>query len=240
MASEIITAEEYRDWLTDIKQRVQSAQLKAATAVNTALLEFYWSLGSDIVQKQKDIAWGSGFLKQLSKDLMAEFPDMKGFSLNNLQYIRRWYSFYYTESINCGTSCSIIVEQTVPQLIQIPWGHNLTIISKCGTVEQALFYVRKTIENNWSRSVLVHQIESNLFARSDKAVTNFKRTLPTLQSDLAREIIKDPYNFDFLTLTENYTERELERGLIDHITKFLMELGAGFAYLGKQVPLQVG
>jgi len=240
MASELITTKEYRDWLFEIKKRIQSAQLKAATAVNTALLEFYWSLGADMVQKQKNAAWGSGFLKQLSKDLIAEFPNMKGFSLNNLQYIKRWYFFYCDDLPNCGTARSTIGQQPVATLTRIPWGHNLAIISKCDSVEQAFFYVWKTIENNWSRSVLIHQIESGLFARSGKAITNFDKTLPAPQSDLAREIIKDPYNFDFLTLTEDYTERELEKGLIDHITRFLLERGVGFAYLGKQVPLQVG
>ena len=252
MGSEMIATKEYRDWLVDIKQRVQRAQLKAATAVNTALLEFYWSLGADIVQKQKHAAWGSGFLKQLSEDLMAEFPDMKGFSKRSLERIRKWYLFY----CNCDTGCAAIVKQPVSQLgqrseaeigqqpvaelVRIPWGHNIAIMQKCDTVEQALFYVNKTIENNWSRSVLTHQIESGLFGRQGKAITNFENTLPAPQSDLAREIIKDPYTFDFLTLTEDYTERELEKGLIGHITRFLLELGAGFAYLGKQVPLQVG
>jgi len=240
MGNSLTTNKQYRQWLTEIKQRVQSAQLKAATAVNTALLEFYWGLGADIVQKQKQAAWGSGFLRQLSIDLMAEFPGMKGFSLNNLQYINRWYSFYCGSLSNCGTACSTIAKQPASKLMQIPWGHNLTIISKCNTVEQALFYVQKTIDNSWSRSVLTHQIESDLYSRQGKAATNFENTLPAPQSDLAREIIKDPYNFDFLTLTEDYTERELEKGLIDHITKFLMELGTGFAYIGKQVELQVG
>ncbi len=248
MGSEIATTKEYRNWLIDIKQRVQNAQLKAATAVNTTLLEFYWSLGADIVEKQEQATWGSGFLKQLSTDLMAEFPDMKGFSLNNLQYIRRWYSFYCVPSSKSGTGCSTIGQQAVAkmakppvsQLFQIPWGHNLAIISKCDALEKARFYVQKTIDNCWSRSVLIHQIESDLFNRQGQAITNFENSLPVLQSDLAREIIKDPYNFDFLTLTEDYTERELEKGLTDHIAHFLMELGAGFAYLGKQVPVQVG
>jgi len=240
MGSDTVTKKDYRDWLSDIKRRIQNAQLKAATAVNTALLEFYWSLGADILEKQRNTVWGSGFLKQLSADLMAEFPDMKGFSLNNLQYIKLWYSFYCDSLPNYRTARSTITKQPVSQLLQIPWGHNLTIISKCKTVEQALFYVRKTIENNWSRSVLTHQIESNLVARQGKAITNFKQTLPAPQSDLAREIIKDPYNFDFLTLAEQHSEKELEKELIDHIARFLMELGAGFAYLGKQISLQVG
>ncbi len=248
MGDEIITTKEYRDWLIDIKLRVRSAQLKAATAVNTALLEFYWSLGADIVEKQKNAAWGSGFLEQLSKDLMAEFPDMKGFSYRNLRAIKQWYLFYSQDNTKWQQAVAKVEQLTVTPkwqqpvaiLAQIPWGHNLAIISKCDSVEQAFFYVRKTLENNWSRSVLIHQIESDLFARSGKAVTNFEKTLPAPQSDLAREMIKDPYNLDFLTLTQDFNERELEKGLIDHITRFLMELGAGFAYVGKQVPLQVG
>jgi predicted nuclease of restriction endonuclease-like (RecB) superfamily len=238
--SNLTTDKHYRQWLINIKQRIRQSQLKAATAVNAALLEFYWNLGADIVEKQKHTAWGSGFLKQLSRDLMAEFPAMKGFSLNNLQYIKRWYSFYCGSLPNCGTTCSTIAKQPVSFLVQIPWGHNLTIISKCDTPQQALFYVQKTIENNWSRSVLTHQIESDLYSRQAKAITNFENTLPAPQSDLAREIIKDPYNFDFLTLRESHTEKELENNLTGHISAFLIELGAGFAYLGKQVPLQVG
>ncbi len=231
---------QYKQWLVDIKQRIRQAQLKAATAVNSALIEFYWSLGADIVEKQQHTSWGSGFLKQLSADLMKEFPDMRGFSLNNLQYIRRWYSFYYDLFPKSGTSCSTIGQQPVAQLTMIPWGHNLTIISKCDTLEQAMFYVNKTIEHNWARSVLVHQIESGLYARQGKAITNFENTLPAPQSDLAREITKDPYNFDFLTLANDYSEHDVQKGLLDHISKFLMELGAGFAYMGKQVQLEVG
>ena len=265
MGSNVIVNTQYREWLKELKQRVRKAQLKAAVSVNTALLMFYWEFGADIVEKQKNAKWGSGFLKRLSTDLMAEFPDMKGFSHNNLQYIKRWYLFYSKDITNCGTGCSTIAQQPVAQLsepdalqkverlvphsnwpqavdklVQIPWGHNLVIISKCEDVAEALFYVRQTIENNWSRSVLTHQIESGLYERQGKAITNFDKTLPAPQSDLAQQIIKDPYNFDFLTLTKDYKERELEQGLIRHATRFLIELGAGFAYMGKQVPLQVG
>jgi len=173
---------------------------------------------------------------------------MKGFSYRNIACARQWYLFYNQGDTKVKQPVSqlgqpseaAIWQQPVAKLVQIPWGHNVVIMQKCDTVEQALFYVRKTIENNWSRSVLTHQIESGLFGRQGKAITNFADTLPAPQSDLAREIIKDPYTFDFLTLTEDYTERELERGLIGHITRFLLELGAGFAYLGKQVPLHVG
>lgn len=234
----LTTDKHYRQWLIDIKQRIRQSQLKAATAVNTALLEFYWNLGADIVKKQKHTAWGSGFLKQLSQDLMVEFPDMKGFSHRNLKAVKQWYLFYHKEDTIGQQPVAQLAKQ--PALTQIPWGHNIVIIQKCDTVQQALFYVQKTIENNWSRSVLTHQIESDLYHRQAKAITNFENTLPAPQSDLAREIIKDPYTFDFLTLRESHTEKELEDTLTAHISAFLIELGAGFAYLGKQVPLQVG
>jgi len=163
---------------------------------------------------------------------MAEFPDMKGFSKRNLEQIRRWYFFYNADFE--------FAKQPATQLFNIPWWHHVVIVSKCKTTPKAFFYMGKTIENNWSRSVLTHQIESGLYEREGKAMTNFSKSLPAPQSDLAQQIIKDPYNFDFLTLTENYNERELEQNLIQHVTKFLLELGAGFAYMGKQVPVQVG
>lgn len=251
---------DYADWLRSIKTKLYNTQLKAAVAVNQELLQFYWELGADIVDKQKNAKWGSGFLKQLSHDLMVEFPDMKGFSKRNLERIRKWYLFYALENLNYDTACvaigqqdisnpdaaknditsSLAGKQPVPQLFQMPWGQNLVIVSKSSSISEALFYVQKTIENNWSRSVLTHQIEIGLYERQGKAITNFSNTLPAPQSDLAKQIIKDPYNFDFLTITEDYNERELEHGLIQHITKFLIELGAGFAYVGKQVALQVG
>ncbi|RKY09058.1 MAG: DUF1016 domain-containing protein, partial [Planctomycetota bacterium] len=178
---------------------------------------------------------------------MAEFPDMKGFSHRNLKFVRQWYLFYYQEDTKGKQPVSQVAKQAVaqmaeqPALTHIPWGHNIVIIQKCWTTpQQALFYVQKTIENNWSRSVLTHQIESDLYSRQAKAITNFETTLPAPQSDLAHEIIKDPYTFDFLTLRESHTEKELEDTLTSHISAFLIELGAGFAYLGKQVPLQVG
>jgi predicted nuclease of restriction endonuclease-like (RecB) superfamily len=231
-----MNSSEYKQWIVSIKEKVRQAQLKAAISVNEHLLEFYWELGSDIVEKQKNANWGDGFLKQLSHDLLNEFPDIKGFSLASLQYIRRWYLFY---SQNSGTACSTI-EKIKYHLFKIPWGHNLAIVSKCKTIEQAVFYIQKTIQNNWSRSILIHQIESGLFRREGKSITNFSETLPFPQSELAQQILKDPYNFDFLTLTKDYNERDLERALIEHITHFLLELGTGFAYIGKQVPIQAG
>ncbi len=228
---DLIKKDDYLLWIKNLKEKVRVAQIKASIRVNTTLLEFYWELGREIIEKEKKASWGSSFLNQLSKDLTREFPDLKGFSKRNLEYIRKWYSFYSCE----GEKTKQLVSQ-----FQIPWGHNIKIIQKCKDKEEAIFYVNKTIENNWSRAVLVHQIESGLYSRSGKAITNFEATLPKVQSDLAKELIKDPYNFDFLTLTENYTEKELESNLTEHITKFLLELGAGFAYMGKQVELKVG
>ncbi len=223
---------QYVTWLKEIKQSFLQTQLKAAIRVNSALLDFYWQLGHDIVDKQKNSQWGDGFLAQLSQDLRAAFPEVKGFSLRNLKYIRQWVNFWQTDSA--------IGQQPVAQLTQIPWSHNLVIISKCKNPSEALFYVQNTLKHGWSRSVLVHQIESGLYQRDGQAITNFEQTLPPIQSDLAKQSLKDPYVFDFLTLTADYNERELEQSLVKHITQFLLELGAGFAYLGKQVPISVG
>lgn len=231
MMSKIQTTE-YKEFIKRIKIKAQYAQIKASVRVNSTLLEFYWELGNEIVEKQKSANWGSAFLKNMSQDLMCEFPNMKGFSKRNLELIRKWY-LYYSEKDE-------ITKQAVSQLLLIPWGHNIVIVQKSKNIEEALFYVQKTIENSWSRSVLVHQVESLLYERQGKALSNFSNTLPKPQSDLANEILKDPYNFDFLTLTEDYKERELENALIDNVSSFLLELGSGFAFIGKQKHIQVG
>jgi predicted nuclease of restriction endonuclease-like (RecB) superfamily len=225
------TSAAYRQWLTDLKTRFRQVQLKAAVTVNTALLQFYWELGADIVARQASQRWGSGFLERLSQDLMQEFPDVKGFSVRNLKYIRQWHHFWGESAMG---------QQAVAQLTAIPWGHNLAILTKCQTHAEALYYVQQTQVHGWSRAVLTHQIESGLWQREGRALTNFAHTLPAPQSDLAVQMLKDPYVFDFLSLTPEHNERELESALIDHITQFLLELGAGFAYMGRQVLLQVG
>lgn len=234
MATNTLTQDkDYKVWLTGLKQKFRTAQIKAAVAVNRELLQFYWELGADIAARQDLHRWGDGFLRQLSRDLTAEFPEMKGFSRRNLELIRQWHRFYNAS----------IAQQPVSQLAeitQIPWGHNLVIISKCKQLDEALYYVRSVLRYNWSRSVLVHQIESGLYQREGKAITNFAHTLPAPQSDLARQTLKDPYILDFLALDKDFTERELEHKLVEHIMHFLLELGSGFAYVGKQVPLQVG
>ena len=244
---------DYKSWLGDVKSKIRDAQIKAAVKVNTELLVLYWELGADILAKQAHAKWGDGFLLQLSKDLMAEFPDMKGFSRRNLELVRQWHLFYSQGIARRQQDSAPITKQPVSQLAedqvgqrvvakitQIPWGHNIAIISKCKSIEEALYYVQHTLIHNWSRSVLVHQIESGLFEREGKSVNNFALTLPKPHSDLAEQTLKDPYIFDFLSMTKEYDERDLEHALVNHVTQFLLELGAGFAYLGRQIPLLVG
>ena len=219
---------EYKEWFRELKQRIRQSQIRAAVRVNTTLLELYWDLGADIVSKQIESVWGSGIIKQLSDDLRMEFPDMQGFSTTNLWYIKKWYLFYSQSS------------EKLPQVVgEIPWGHNREIITKCKSIEEALFYAHKTIDEGWSRSTLIHFIEAGYYHSFGKAVANFKNTLPAVQSELAAETLKDPYNFDFLSMTAGYKERELENALADNITNFLLELGRGFAFVGRQVELKV-
>ena len=254
---------EYKSWLTDLKMRIKQTQIKAAIKVNTELLHLYWDLGHDIVVRQMEADWGSGFFEQLSKDLKNEFPDLKGFSVVNLTYMKRFYQFYTQEipilhqldneilhqvgeELQLVDNKEIIIgQQVVDQLennpiFKVPWRHHVEIFTKCNSVKEAIFYVQKTIQNGWSRSVLVNFLEADLYSAQGKSLNNFSRLLPEVQSDLAGEIIKDPYNFGFLTLTEKYNEKELETALIDNITKFLLELGQGFAYIGKQIAVKIG
>ena len=233
---DIINITDYKDWLQDLKGKIQQSQIKAAIQVNSELLRLYWQIGKDIVEKQAQAKWGDGFLQTLSADLCKEFPTMKGFSYRNLKSIRQWYLFY--------NQLDIIGKQVVSQLevslFSIPWGHHIMIMQRCKNTQEALFYVHKTIENHWSRSVLEHQIALNLYVRQGKAITNFQHQLPPAMSDLAQELTKDPYIFDFLSITENYTEKELQQYLEDNMTKFLLELGKGFCFYGKQVHINVG
>ncbi len=223
---------DYIQWLGQLKTRFRKVQLKAAVAVNVELLQFYWQLGTDIAAQQAEERWGSGFLQRLSQDLMQAFPQVKGFSKRNLEQIRRWHRFWSSEPA--------IAKQAATQLFAIPWWHNVLIASKCTSHAEALYYLRQTQAHGWSRAVLTHQMESGLWQREGQAISNFASTLPAPQSDLAAQVLKDPYVFDFLSLTPEYNERELETALVDHITQFLLELGAGFAYMGRQVALQVG
>jgi predicted nuclease of restriction endonuclease-like (RecB) superfamily len=233
----------YKDWLIDLKSKIRSAQAKAAIAVNTALIEFYWELGKMIAEKQT--AYGTGFLEQVSKDLKDEFPEMEGLSVRNLKYTRQFYTFYHS-SIGQQVVAQLQPNENQPNEIvqqvvaQIPWGHNILIFSKSKNINEAQFYISQTIENGWSRDVLALQIKSQLYQRQGKSITNFMQTLPEPLSDLAQQTLKDPYVFDFLTLTKPYHEKDIERQLIAHITKFLLELGKGFAFIGQQYHLEVG
>lgn len=237
----IIKNNEYKEFFTLIKTEIQNAQIKASIAVNKELLKLYWNIAEMIIEKQEKSSWGDGILEKISMDLKKEFPDLKGFSATNLKYMRKWYK-YWIETI------SQAVAKESPQAVdffeekkifQIPWGHNREIITKCKSIKEAIFYVKKTIENSWSRNVLIHQIEFGLYERQGGAINNFKDKLPAVHSDLAIETLKDPYCFDFLTLTEDYNEKELENKLVENITKFLLELGQGFSYIGRQYKLEI-
>ncbi|MDR1284347.1 MAG: PDDEXK nuclease domain-containing protein [Opitutaceae bacterium] len=219
--------EGYVEWLSDLKDRIHAARQRATLAVNRELVLLYWQIGRDVLARQSRQGWGAKVIERLAHDLRNAFPDMKGFSRSNLMYMRAFAEAWPD---------SEIVQQVAGQL---PWWHNVMLLDKLGDLESRRWYAAKAIEHNWSRNVLVMQIESRLRERSGTAVTNFDLTLPKPQSDLARESIKDPYRFDFLGLTEKAQEREIETALIKHVTDFLLELGAGFAFVGRQVLLDV-
>ncbi|MCX8486745.1 MAG: PDDEXK nuclease domain-containing protein [Crocinitomicaceae bacterium] len=251
----------YVHWFGEIKNRIRSSQQKAALAVNRELLDLYWFIGEALVAKQTE--WGDKFIVNLARDLKVEFPDMKGFSKRNLETIRRWYSFYSINlefaqqavaqlqiDPNFSNAQQIVaqseqtgqqpVDQNVKALLHsVPWGQHTVIITKLKSPEEAFFYLVKTVQNNWSRSNLTQHISTDLYNRQGKALTNFALTLPEPQADLAQEIIKNPYNFDFLMLQEDARELEVERALIQHLKKFTLELGKGFAYVGNQYNLKV-
>jgi predicted nuclease of restriction endonuclease-like (RecB) superfamily len=228
MADLISTSTSYQDLLARLKNQIRTAQVRAAVAVNQELVLLYWGIGREILERQASEGWGSKVVDRLAHDLRAEFSDMKGLSRTNLLYMRSFAETWPDESI---------VQQVVGR---IPWGHNVRLLDMVKDREERLWYANAAIANGWSRNILVLQIESGLFRRQGKAITNFKATLPAPQSDLAQQLIKDPYNFDFLTLTSEAQERDLERGLLEHLRQFLIELGTGFAFVGSQVPLEVG
>ena len=249
---------EYSNWISELKSSIKNRQIKAAIAVNSNLILMYFDLGKQIAEKQLNTHWGTGFIDQLSNDLKSEFPEMGGFSSYNLRFCKTFYTFYsqgdfWEQAVpKLENNESTIWEQVVPklendiyfidynQIFKIPWGHHILILKKIKEFQEAIFYINKTIENNWSRAVLEYQIETNLFNRQGKAITNFESTLPEIESDLAKELLKDPYNFEFLLLSEQAKEKDLEQQLIVHISKFLLELGKGFAYMGRQYLLKVG
>lgn len=220
--------EGYAEWLADVKARIHSAQQRAALAVNRELLALYWQLGRDILERQAAAAWGDGILDQVSADLRAAFPAMTGFSRSNLKYMRAFAEAWPEGDFG---------QQPVGQL---PWGHNLVLLTKLKDRGARLAYAAAALEHGWSRAVLVHHLEARTVERQGKALTNFAERLPRPQSDLARETLKDPYRLDFLGIGAEASELELEGALVQHITRFLLELGAGFAFVGRQVHLEVG
>ena len=274
VSRDMMTADEgYVQWMADIKQRFRQSQVKAAVRVNTAMLEFYWSLGRDMVELRAESKWGSGFFDQLSLDLRTAFPEETGFSVTNLKYMKRWYAFYNERVANCqrlvdeirqqpadeisavqSDELDVVIRQQpadekgqqsadqleMPDIFgRIPWFHHVLIISKCQTLDEAIFYIDKVTEEGWSRSRLESQMAANLFGIQGAAVTNFEHTLPAPQSQLAKEILKDPYHFGFLSMSEEYEEKDLEDALVSNVTRFLMELGKGFSYVGRQMELQM-
>ena len=218
----------YSDWLSDLKNRIHHAQQRASLAVNRELVLLYWQIGQDILQRQAEQGWGAKVIDRLAHDLRTAFPDMKGFSPRNLKYMRAFAEAWPDSEFVQGV------------LAQLPWYHQLALLDKLPDAESRRWYAAKAIEHNWSRNVLVMQIESGLLERQGRAVTNFEARLPKAQSDLARESLKDPYRFDFLNLGEEAQERAVESALVRHVTEFLLELGAGFAFVGRQVLVDVG
>lgn len=257
---------EYVQWLSEVKARYRNAQIKAAVKVNAEQLLFNWQLGRDLATRKAEEKWGSGVVEQVSLDLQAEFPESKGFSSRNLWHMKKWYSFYVGQKEKLQQLAAELQsseKQTFEKLKQVaseiqehksdsagdadfpvffalvPWWHHVEILSRCKTIEEALFYIAKTISGNWSRNTLVNCINSNLYKTSGGAITNYAEKLPSPQSELAQAITKDTYDFGFLSLNEGYKEEALETELERQLTRFLLELGKGFAYLGRQVQIVV-
>ncbi|MEZ5398890.1 MAG: PDDEXK nuclease domain-containing protein [Bryobacteraceae bacterium] len=228
MSMESSPSTAYKALLADLKRRIQEAQVRAGLAVNRELVLLYWSIGREILIRQEREGWGAKVIDSLARDLHQSFPEMKGLSPRNLKYMRALAEAWPEESI---------VQQAAAQ---IPWFHNCTLLDKVKDPLERLWYIQQTIANGWSRNVLILQIDSGLYRRQGKAISNFEVALPKPQSDLAQQILKDPYNFDFLILDKDARERDIERGLLDHLRQFLLELGSGFAFVGSQVPLEVG
>jgi predicted nuclease of restriction endonuclease-like (RecB) superfamily len=223
----LFNSEDYETFLHGLKERIRTAQVRAALAVNRELTLLYWQIGQDILLRQQQQGWGAKVVMKLANDLQKEFPAMKGFSRTNLLYMRAFAEAYPDEAI---------VQQVAGQ---IPWFHNCTLLDKVKDPQERLWYIQKTIQQGWSRSVLIHQLERGVYQRQGGATTNFQKTLPQPQSDLAQQVLRDPYNFDFLSLGKEAQERELENALVKHIREFLLELGVGFAFIGSQFPIQV-
>ena len=242
----------YAPLLADLKARVRAAQLRAAVAVNRELIRLYWDIGKIIAEAQKSKGYGKQVVERLAEDLAAAFPQMDGFSPRNVWRMRAFHLAWTGQSQKHQQAVASLDSKILPQLVaeldghnlpqsvaEIPWGHNVLLLEKIANPILRLWYARKTIEHGWSRAVLTHHIETELHQREGKAITNFQHTLPPPQSDLAEQTLKDPYNFDFLTIRSDAHERDLEQGLLDHVQKFLLELGVGFAFVGRQYHMEI-
>ncbi len=232
----IVSGKEYANLLRLLKERFRNSQIKAAIKVNTFMLDYYWEMGRDISNLKKTAKWGSAFFDCLSLDLKAEFPDQSGFSVTNIKYAKRWYEFYNQDDT---IRQQVVDEFGMPiNFSMIPWGHHIAIFTRCKSISEAMFYIEETIRNGWSRSALDTEIENNLFCKQGQAITNFDEKLPSPYSGLAKAILKSPYNFGFIDKRVT-TERQLEDELATNITRFLLELGQGFAYVGRQMELKM-
>lgn len=231
---------QYREWISEVSKRFHQSQIKAAVKVNDEMLRFYWQLGKELHDRKDKFSYGQSFYKTISRDLRRELPDVKSFSETNLRYMQK-FAELYSEVSNLPQVGEDFRSEEIEPLFAIPWGHHKIIIDKCnGNPKKALFFVNQVIQNNWSRAVLLNFLDIDLYERQGKAITNFNLTLPAMQSDLAQEITKDPYKFDFITLTQSYNEKELKDALMDNIQKFLLELGNGFAFVGREYRIEIG
>lgn len=232
---------DYTVLLIQLRDRIRSAQIRAAVSVNRELVALYWDIGRMIADRQQAEGWGKSIVDRLATDLQQELAGVRGFSPQNLWYMRGFYLAWTRDVQDLQQAVGDLDGEHLPRAIaEIPWGHNIQLITKLKNPAERLWYAQETIENGWSRAVLIHQIESDLYRRQGAAISNFHATLPAPQSDLAHQLLKDPYTLDFLMLSEDAQERELEQALIDRIQKFLLELGMGFAFLGRQYHLEVG
>ena len=235
---------QYGELLHKLKEKIKSAQQRAILAVNNELLSVYWEIGNSIAEQEKLVGWGGKTVDKLAADLKAEFPEMKGLSPRNLRYMRDFYLAYpsFLQQLAAKTELpenkqNAILQQAAAKL---PWGHHLVLLTRLKTTDEREFYIHKAVENGWSRSILEHQIESGLHKTQGALVSNFKNTMPAYQSELTSQVFKDPYNFDFIMLGDQAKERDLEDALMAHVTKFLLELGAGFAFMGRQKRFDAG
>lgn len=223
---------EYKVWISQIKKQIRGAQIKASIAVNEDMLELYWSIGKDISEKSFEKNYGSKFFEKTSLELKTEFPDTQGFSVTNLKYMKRFYKFYEPIRHQLG-------DEFNSNIFTIPWRHHIEIFTRAKSIDEALFFISKTKENGWSRAMLINMMDTKLFETRGNTINNFALTLPENESECAKEILKDEYKFDFLSMSEKYEEKDLHKGLEQNLIQFLLELGNGFAFVGSHVPFVV-